>query len=314
MTFSKQTSDEFFATGNETRFAEWLLIGAVTGDYAPVEFFTEPSIPSQIQYAVGEQPVSVQVAFKRAIGTAVSDWMHGIHPLAALRTLVLVAAYLRVTDLVPHLAHIARSQLIPHLRRNRPDGDELTETVGVLLAVIAGFAPNQRAMVAAEALYYDDLVPSRYLAILLNALCRSRPAEYPHYLPRLLRKIEENRTVFHVPIILDRLVQTITPAVFAEHFHELDIDLKPVLARLFNEHPNTRAKLIAGEDTYSLITTFTGNMPTIWECRLPEKAITKAEMSAVYEPLLESTGTDDVLAELNMLMSMSNIRSLMEAR
>jgi len=313
MTFSNETNNQFFEAGDESTFAEWLLAGAVSGDYAPVEFLTEPSIPSQIQHAVAEQPVLVQLAFKRAVATAVSDWMYGFHPLAALRLLALVAAYLRITDLVPHFAYIARSRLIPDIRRKRQDISDLSETVGVLLAVITGFAPNPKAIVAAEALYYDDLVPSRYLAILLNALCRAKPEEYPHYLPRLLRKIEENRTVFHVPMILDRLVQTITPSVFADHFYKLELDLKPLLAKLFDEHPNTRVRLIANQDTYSLITTFTGNMPSVWECKLPGKNITQAEMSAVYDPLFESTGTDDVLNELKALMSMGTLQPLMGA-
>ncbi len=290
----------FLADYDERAMKEWLLKGVTTGDYEPYEIRPEPSIPSQIEGLYCVQPIEVQLRFKRAIVSAVAEWTSAT-PLAALRTLAYLAAYVRAVDVVPQFAHLVRSRLIGRERATEGDEHEETiETIGVLLAVISGFAPYPQASAAAEAFYYDDRLPSRFAPISLNALCRTDPERYPEYLPRMIRLIERERRAFHVPLILDRLVETITPPLFAKHIAELDIDVKSTLISMLNAAPRIRARVEADEKTYSLITSYDGE-ETLYNCPVPEpeKTPTVRDLGPIYDELFGSYGGAD---ELDVLL------------
>jgi hypothetical protein len=284
---------------DERGLADWLLSGAISGDYTPVTFDPEPSIPTQLHRLFASLSSDGQQTFKRAITTAINEWSIASHSLSALRTLALVAAYVRATAAITPLAHITRSRLVTTLRKNTRGPEEIFSTIGILLAVISGFAPTPEANTAAEALYYDERLPHRFAPILLTALCRAYPEEYASYLPRALRIMQHEKEHFHIALILDRVVDVITPKLFAKHFSELENDAKPILTSFLNEAPNSRVRIEASQGSYSIITTFSGT-PTLWECpiRSEHDSLTADDMAAVYNPLRASYAGEATMREM----------------
>ena len=284
---------------DERGLADWLLAGAISGDFAPLNFAPEPSIPSQIQRHFAQLPSATQQRFKRAVTIAINEWTITSHPLSALRLLALLAAYVRATAGISPLAHVVRSRLVSRLshRLDAAERDEISETIGILLAVISGFAPAAEANTAAEALYFDDHVPHRFAPILLNALCRAYPEQYPDYLPRALRIMQRDKEQFHVALILDRVVDVITPKLFSKHFSRLENDVKPILTLLLNESPHSRVRIQASQGSFGIVTTF--GEPTFWECPIKDSTIppTLEDMHAVYGPLLAGYDPEALLRD-----------------
>jgi hypothetical protein len=283
---------------DERDLADWLLAGAISGDYTPLSFAPEPSIPSQMQRCFAQLPPDTQQRFKRAVTTAINEWSITSHPLAAIRTLALVAAYVRATAVIAPLAHLVRSRLIAKLSHHlhAAERDDVSATIGILLAVISGFAPVAEANTAAEALYFDPHLPPRYAPILLNALCRAYPEEYPDYLPRALRIMRDHKSEFHVGLILDRVVSVITPMLFAKHLPRLENDVKPILTSLLNESPHSRIRIEASQGTYSVVTKF--GEDALWECPLKDdhSAPLIDEMHAIYDSLIAAYEPENFLS------------------
>lgn len=224
-----------FDDWDEQKLKAWLLVALTKGSLVPAPTFSEPSIEVQIQTLSGDWHPATRERFKTAIAVALAEWSDVIHDLGLLRHLALLAGAMKASASVAQLATLVRNRLLP------PDeSPERMDTVDAILGVIAGFAPLPEAVTACKAFYYDPgLEP--FTAITINGLMRKYPDQYPDYLPALLRLMQRRPEWFDIGPILDRVIRTITPTIFAEHVAELDDDARSILIQLLNDHPLVRA-------------------------------------------------------------------------
>jgi hypothetical protein len=209
----------------------WLTHGFRTADWRPVVFSDLRSSPeAQIHAAFETIPSASQERLRGGVVRSIGEWSPA-HP-ELLDSLCVLAAYIKATRTAPLLKTLVTTKLVE--RCDIPVFGDLTAKV---IAALIGFAPLPDAASAVESLYFSDHVPPRYAAQLLNGMVRIDPKNVHRYLPRFVRIAYPNRNagLFRLDIVLNRLVDEVTPTVLQENRKFMDRGTNQLLDLLLAE-------------------------------------------------------------------------------
>lgn len=227
-------------TRSEDDLKLWLTAGFRDNDWDEIVFDVVPTVAVQIQNAFRNSRAATQEKLRRAVIRAISEWTP--NQPKVLSSLSVLAAYVKAT----RAATILSMHVLRHLVE-RDAEPAWVEATGIVIGVLAGLSPHPDANDVVESLYYDERVPVRYAAQLLQGMVRAKPGDFPVFLPRFVDIAVRHEELFRVDIILDRLVSDIGSRRFAESYEKLSPhtrlllgdDLLPKAGMLYNKKEKT---------------------------------------------------------------------------
>jgi hypothetical protein len=213
---------ELLETYSEDDLKSWLVAGFQNKEWEPVVFEVQPTIPAQIQRVFGDLRARDQDKLRRAVTRAIGEWTPE-HPRVLARVCEL-AAYTRPTRAVPLLRDLVMNTLVEY--EHEPEYRKLTS---IVIGTITGLVPVPEAVDAIEILYFSDHVPPRYAAQLLQGMISAVPLEFPRYLPRFVTIAARHEDLFRLDVILETIIEDISPAKFSDHYERLDKQTRDLL-------------------------------------------------------------------------------------
>ncbi len=229
--FIEEVFKSFVETSAEEDLSAWLRRGLAMGDFTPIPLSQEPIEEAQIQDLCETLSYDLREKFKAATCLALSAWSPRADGLILLRRLVVVAAYVRESEVVDHIRKIIVDGWLESFGEERK-----FETLQILIAVSGGFAPLGKVQVLFERLFMSPRLDHRFAAQLFLGLCVCDAERYVEYVPRLLQVIRDAREYFRLDYLLAEMVRVVGLPTIARRFQDIDSRYREDFRRLLCEY------------------------------------------------------------------------------
>lgn len=193
--FATQQAD-LLQTWTELKICSWLLAGFSSGVFDPIKMLDEPSAALQIHRIFCASPPQTQARIKAGTARAILEWTAQSHAFSVLAELARVAAHIRASETVPHLA---KQLAVPALRQ--PRSDEAREARDFVVGVLCGFAPLEQARPILLSLYQDPAF-YEYGASLFLSLCSYDLERFVDHVPQFVRIVAGDHD-FALDLVMD---------------------------------------------------------------------------------------------------------------
>jgi hypothetical protein len=212
----------------DARICAWLLAGFATGAFQPIKMLAEPSAALQIHQIFCAAPAETQARLKAGIARAILEWTPGSHAFSVLAELARVAAHVRASEAVLHLAKQLDTSAI-----RMPRNEDARTARGFLVDVICGFAPLDQVYPTLLRLYEDNEF-EEYGATLFLALCRYDLGRFSDYVPRFLQIVSRRRKRFALDLVMDRFLELVSRPLIDRKLPTLLVRAEPFVQLLLD--------------------------------------------------------------------------------
>jgi hypothetical protein len=202
---------------SESELSDWILDGFSTSVFDPVYLFDEPSAPIQLQRLYSSINDRLKRKIRNALLLALSKWSLTANKPELLRNLVIFGALIRTPEVIDFIRMINRDQVLLSL-----SSSQYLDIMGVLIAVVSGFAPLPKAKTVLEDLFTSTQLDFRFAGQLFLGLCACDPESYYKHVPRFLNLINRSLDEFRLDFIFAEFVRVVTLRTIGEHLRNID--------------------------------------------------------------------------------------------
>lgn len=208
----------FLTVADTDNLTKTIRKGVTTNDYRPFVFFEEPDLIAQLQnyYECFTSNSQIQAKLKGVSVKLIEGWCHSEEGYWAIEEYALLSAYWQAPETIPGLI-AATGELVPVCNSCSSAKKALTQ----VLAVLAGFTPNQAVFSAFEEWFQDHHFPWQNKAQITIGLISCQPSNWKKYLLELSKFEEEHPGYFRWDYLGSILSETLSTEELATIINQL---------------------------------------------------------------------------------------------
>lgn len=167
---------------DEEEISEWLISGYLTELFFDLKLNELQSVELQLKKLYEQiHNHNIRNKFRNAIIHALSTFNFNVDNIEILESLITLAAYVREIRVIDYIRVYIADEWI-----NQINSDKKIPITSLFLAVINGFAPDEKSYMMLKSLYVQDVLDSSFALQLFIGLCKCNPELFYEYVPTLI--------------------------------------------------------------------------------------------------------------------------------